>query len=40
MEEVGHQLGVTKERIRQLEVRAMDKLRQYADEEHIEPPED
>jgi RNA polymerase sigma factor (sigma-70 family) len=40
LEEVGHQLGVTKERIRQLEVRAMGKLRQYADEEHIELPDE
>ena len=40
LEEVGHELGVTKERIRQLELRAMGKLRQYADEEHIELPED
>jgi RNA polymerase sigma factor (sigma-70 family) len=40
LEEVGNELGVTKERVRQLEVRAMGKLRQYADEEHIEPPDD
>ncbi len=40
LEEVGHELGVTKERVRQLEVRAMDKLRQFADEEHIELPEE
>src|SRR5262245_6832194 len=39
LEEVGNELGVTKERVRQLEVRAMDKLRQFADEAHIEPPE-
>ena len=40
LEEVGHELGVTKERVRQLEVRAMDKLRQFADEEDIELPEE
>ena len=40
LEEVGNELGVTKERVRQLEVRAMGKLRQFADEEHIELPED
>jgi RNA polymerase primary sigma factor len=40
LEEVGNELGVTKERVRQLEVRAMDKLRQFADEAHIEPPEE
>ncbi len=40
LEEVGDELGVTKERVRQLEVRAMGKLRQFADEEHIELPED
>jgi RNA polymerase sigma factor (sigma-70 family) len=38
LEEVGEGLGVTKERVRQLEVRAMGKLRQYAAEEHIELP--
>jgi RNA polymerase sigma factor (sigma-70 family) len=40
LEEVGNELGVTKERVRQLEVRAMDKLRQFADEAHIDPPEE
>jgi RNA polymerase primary sigma factor len=40
LEEVGHELGVTKERIRQLELRAMGKLRQYADEAHIELPDE
>jgi RNA polymerase sigma factor (sigma-70 family) len=40
LEEVGNELGVTKERVRQLEVRAMDKLRQFADEAHIELPEE
>jgi RNA polymerase sigma factor (sigma-70 family) len=40
LEQVGNELGVTKERVRQLEVRAMDKLRQFADEERIELPEE
>jgi RNA polymerase primary sigma factor len=40
LEEVGNALGVTKERVRQLEVRAMGKLRQFANEERIEPPEE
>ncbi len=40
LEEVGEELGVTKERVRQLEVRAMGKLRQFADEEHIELPDE
>jgi RNA polymerase primary sigma factor len=40
LEQVGNELGVTKERVRQLEMRAMGKLRQAADEEHIELPED
>jgi RNA polymerase primary sigma factor/RNA polymerase sigma factor len=33
------QLGVTKERIRQLEMRALDKLRIAAEREHIDEPE-
>lgn len=40
LEEVGRQFGVTKERIRQIEVRAMGKMRQAASDEHIELPED
>ncbi len=32
LEQVGQRLGVTKERIRQIEVRAISKLRQYASE--------
>jgi len=40
LEEVGQELGVTKERIRQIEVRALGKLRQAADAEKIELPGD
>jgi len=36
LKQVGKQLGVTKERIRQLEARALDKLRKVAEEEKIE----
>ncbi len=36
LKQVGKELGVTKERIRQLEARALDKLRKVAEEEKIE----
>lgn len=36
LEQVGNQFGVTKERIRQIEARAMNKLRKYASEDHLD----
>ena len=38
LEQVGHKMGVTKERIRQLESRALQKLRKIAEEEHLDVP--
>jgi RNA polymerase primary sigma factor len=38
LEALGHELGVTKERIRQIEVRAQSKLRKIADEEKLDLP--
>jgi RNA polymerase primary sigma factor len=36
LEEIGHELGITKERVRQLNVRAMKKLREIAQEQHLD----
>ena len=38
LEEIGEQLGITKERVRQLNVRTMKKLRDIAAEEHMDLP--
>src|SRR5262249_11765744 len=37
LEEIGQELGITKERVRQLNVRAMNKLRLVAREQNLEP---
>lgn len=38
LQEIGDQLGISKERVRQLEHRALSKLREFADEENLELP--
>ena len=38
LEEIGQQLGITKERVRQLNVRIMNKLRTIAKEKKIDLP--
>ncbi|MEZ6126703.1 MAG: sigma-70 family RNA polymerase sigma factor [Planctomycetaceae bacterium] len=38
LEEVGNRLGVTKERVRQIEVRTLEKLRRIAERKHVDIP--
>ena len=38
LEEIGQQLGITKERVRQLNVRIMNKLRTIAKEQKVDLP--
>jgi RNA polymerase sigma factor (sigma-70 family) len=38
LDEIGHELGITKERVRQLHVRSMQKLKSIAKEQHMEWP--
>lgn len=38
LEQLGKQLGITKERVRQIESRAQEKLRKYALEQKLDPP--
>ena len=38
LEEIGQQFGITKERVRQLNVRIMKKLRTIAKEQHLDLP--
>ena len=38
LEKIGEKLGITKERVRQLNARAMSKLRQVAKEQRFEMP--
>jgi RNA polymerase sigma factor (sigma-70 family) len=38
LEEIGQEMGITKERVRQLNVRIMKKLRDIAHEQHLDMP--
>jgi RNA polymerase primary sigma factor len=38
LEQLGKELGITKERVRQIESRAQDKLRRFANEEKLDLP--
>ena len=38
LEQLGQELGITKERVRQIESRAQDKLRRFANEEKLDLP--
>ena len=38
LEQLGKELGITKERVRQIESRAQDKLRRFATEEKLDLP--
>jgi RNA polymerase primary sigma factor len=38
LEEIGQELGITKERVRQLNARAMKKLREIVQEQHLDMP--
>ncbi len=39
LRDIGQKMGITKERVRQLELRAIAKLRDAAEEENIEAPD-
>jgi DNA-directed RNA polymerase sigma subunit (sigma70/sigma32) len=39
LRQVGKNMGVTKERVRQIEMRALEKMRRIAEEENLEIPE-
>ena len=38
LEQLGRELGITKERVRQIESRAQEKLRKFAHEQRLDPP--
>ena len=38
LEQLGRELGITKERVRQIESRAQDKLRRFAGEDQLDLP--